>query len=83
MSISAMKQALEALEAQHNWAVANTGAFTKQSLNAIAALRQALAQPDREWVGLTEYQRLRFADRYHIPLKAVEAIEAKLKERNT
>jgi hypothetical protein len=38
--------------------------------------------PKREWVGLSEYQRVRFADRYHIPLEAVEVIEAKLKEKN-
>jgi len=37
----------------------------------------------REWVGLTEYQRLKFADRFHIAMDAVEAIEAKLKEKNT
>lgn len=37
----------------------------------------------REWVGLTEYQRLKFADGMHIPLKAVEKIETKLKEKNT
>jgi hypothetical protein len=38
---------------------------------------------NREWVGLSEYQRVRFADRYHIPLEAVEVIEAMLKEKNT
>jgi hypothetical protein len=48
MSISAMKQALEVLEAQHNWAVANTGAFTKQSLNAITILRQAIAEVEKQ-----------------------------------
>ena len=37
----------------------------------------------REWVGLTEYQRLKFADRFHISEVAIEAIEAKLKEKNS
>ena len=38
---------------------------------------------NREWVGLTEYQRLKFADRFHISGESIEAIEAKLKEKNT
>jgi hypothetical protein len=46
-------------------------------------LRKALAQPKSEWVGLTEYQRVKFADRFHISMDAVEVIEAKLKEKNT
>jgi len=40
------------------------------------------AQIGRKWIGLTEYQRLKFADGMHIPLEAVEKIEAKLKEMN-
>jgi hypothetical protein len=40
------------------------------------------APPKREWVGLTEYQRLKFADRFHISGESIEAIEAKLKEKN-
>jgi hypothetical protein len=35
------------------------------------------------WHGLGINQRIRLADRFHISLDAVEAIEAKLKERNT
>jgi hypothetical protein len=41
------------------------------------------APPKREWVGLTEYMRIKLADRFHISMDAVEAIEAKLKEKNT
>ena len=41
------------------------------------------APPKREWVGLTEYQRLKFANRFHISEVAIEAIEAKLKEKNS
>jgi hypothetical protein len=37
----------------------------------------------REWVGLTEHMKLKLADRFHISMDAVEAIEAKLKEKNT
>jgi hypothetical protein len=54
----------------------------QMAIAAYVALRDRLAQPDREWVGLSEYQRVRFADRYHISLEGVEAIEAKLKEKN-
>jgi hypothetical protein len=36
----------------------------------------------REWVGLTEYQKLRFAEKFRIDTFAVEEIEAKLKEKN-
>ena len=42
-----------------------------------------LKVPKREWVGLTEYQRLKFANRFHISEVAIEAIEAKLKEKNS
>ena len=37
----------------------------------------------REWVGLTEHMKIKLADRFHISMDAVEAIEAKLKEKNT
>ena len=40
----AAEQALEALEKQHNWMVANDGMFQIPSRKAIQALRQALAQ---------------------------------------
>ena len=39
--------------------------------------------PKREWVGLTEYQRLKFADKFHISEEVIKAIEDKLKEKNT
>jgi len=43
---------------------------------AIEALRQALAQPEREWVGLTE------DDLRQIILASIGVAEAKLKEKN-
>jgi hypothetical protein len=45
MSRKAMKLALEALEKQHNWMVANGGTFAVLSLKAISALRRALEKP--------------------------------------
>jgi hypothetical protein len=45
------------------------------------ALRNRLAQPEREWVGLTEYQKFRLADQFHIAVSVVETIEAKLKDK--
>lgn len=70
-----MQQALEALQAvreapaskdeiQRAWIVSDL-------------LRRRLAQPDREWVGLTD------DDLRQIILVAVGVAEAKLKEKNT
>ena len=53
----------------------------------MGTLRQALAQPEREWVGLTDDDHKDFADRTKLlPILAkalAEFIEAKLKEKNT
>ena len=57
--------------------------FGKQLNAAITALRQALEQPKREWVGLTDAERTEAANNAgfgHINI-ALE-IEAKLKEKN-
>jgi hypothetical protein len=37
----------------------------------------------KEWIGLTEYQKLRFAEKFRIDTFAVEEIEEKLKEKNS
>ena len=61
---------------------------------AAAALRERLAQPEREWVGLTEEERRSIREWQRIQeelgpvwapmmLYLYEAIEAKLKEKNT
>jgi uncharacterized UPF0160 family protein len=49
----AAEMALEALEKQHNWMVANGGGemFAIPSKKAINELRQALAEPEQEPVG--------------------------------
>ena len=73
MSIEAMKAALEVLE--------SIGLKTEKMQNAIDLLRLALAQPKREWVGLTEadiYEAMDFDDEFEF----AKAIEAKLKEKN-
>jgi hypothetical protein len=48
MSIEAMKQALESLEKQHNWMVANGGAFAESSKKAIFALEKAIEQAEKQ-----------------------------------
>ena len=50
-------------------------------------LRKALAQPKREWVGLTDEEiheiRLKILDSVATNYEAYRAIEAKLKEKNS
>ena len=62
----------------------------KDCLPQIEALRQALAQPKREWVGLTDEEIYDYADKFlyqhgsNYGIKSFgKAIEAKLKEKNT
>lgn len=43
------------------------------------ALKAALAQPEREWVGLTDEE----IDNFFLLARTWRTIEAKLKERNT
>jgi hypothetical protein len=51
----------------------------------ILALRKALEQPEKEWVGLTEQERNTSEDycKMMIGKAAFDAIEAKLKKKNT
>lgn len=49
---------------------------------AIEALRTALAQPKKEWVGLTDDERYLLMNTIN-PLEYAKAIEAKLKEKNS
>ncbi len=95
MSIKAMGQALEAEKQEPVAWRYETGTFWDrtphwrflESAEQTKGLRtvQALytAPPKREWVGLTEHMKIKLADRFHISMDAVEAIEAKLKEKNT
>jgi len=73
----AAEQALEALE--------DIFGKEKKDVGAINALRQALAQPEREWVGLTdeEVKYLTSHFDWRAPKEQfVSVIEAKLKEKN-
>ena len=46
-------------------------------------LRKALAQPKREWVGLTDEERYLGDARSEQEIEYARAIEAKLKEKNS
>jgi hypothetical protein len=77
MSREAMQIALEALESDP---ISHAGLVSRKQ--AITALRQAL-ETEREWVGLTDddYEELLRTRDWGVYL--IEAVEAKLKEKNT
>jgi len=84
MSREAMEMALDALENSH----ANEPIWKTPIKQAIEALRTALAQPEKEWVGLTDEEKikLRYLVDWTVPLdikKFADSVEAKLKEKNT
>jgi hypothetical protein len=75
----ALKLALEALEAH-----ADIGIKSDKAINAI---KEALALPQRTWVGLTNNDLQPIAEEYRILFGSwvhdfARAIEAKLKEKN-
>jgi protein tyrosine phosphatase (PTP) superfamily phosphohydrolase (DUF442 family) len=99
MSISAMKEALEALENTYAYLPRRWGG-EREADQAISALRQAIAeaeQPDlarvgevgvwgdkREWVGLTNEEIVGFIAFDGASLADfIRYIEAKLKEKNS
>ena len=53
-----------------------------QNIKAIDAIRKVLAQPKREWVGLTEEEKHECYLRIDIWSRCVEMVEAKLREKN-
>ena len=55
----------------------------KDKAAAVYALRQALAQPKREWVGVTYDEVYEFVCTTDSYINLARAIEAKLKEKNT
>jgi len=69
-----MQQALDALDA-YSW---------EQVQVAANALRDRLAQPERQWVGLTkeEAKEISLANRPYV-IDMIAALEARLKEKNT
>jgi len=72
-----MQQALDALE---------KGAWdTLRGRNAAEALRTAIAQPEKEWVGLTDEEMRLIRSDFHGSLDTnayCRAIQNKLKEKN-
>jgi hypothetical protein len=79
MTQEALKLALEALENGDVPTPENVG----KNLDAITAIKQALAQTQDTWVGLTDEEQIEID---HLALSRVQAVqmtEAKLKEKNT
>jgi hypothetical protein len=69
-----MQQALEALDSDN----------PDIQLRTAIVLREKLAQPERQWVGLTkeEAKEISLANRPYV-IDMIAALEARLKEKNT
>lgn len=79
--------ALEALQESKPIDIDDPAAFYR-SAHAIEALRVALAQPEREWQGLTDQDYEAMAEKYVTncyfdTLKYARAIEVRLREKNS
>lgn len=93
MSKTALKLALETAEQiacadyRHWEELASLSEFerwARSRANHIAyALRTALAQPEKEWVGLTDAEAMEIEDKSPDIRWAIIQAEAKLKEKNT
>ena len=97
MTKEALKLALEALELNNDkWkSLADSGDagywraedqdHYKQTNKAITAIKEALAQPQRPWVGLTSEDRLsaKLQDTPNSIDAVIDYIEQALKEKNT
>jgi len=75
-----MQMVLDALESLQAWP--ETPENFKR-FRAIEALRTALAQPEKEWVGLTDAEAMEIEDTSPDIRWAIIQAEAKLKEKNT
>ena len=75
-----MQMVLDALESLQAWP--ETPENFKR-FRAIEALRTALAQPEKEWVGLTDAEAMEIEDKSPDIRWAIIQAEAKLKEKNT
>ena len=81
-----MQMALDALEEAQDYTSCPTysPSMTQQCATAAVALRARLAQPEREWQGLTDEEMMMIYGQSHEGKKYSlgRAIEAKLKEKN-
>ena len=57
--------------------------FSWRRFDALVAIKQALAQPQRPWVGLTDEEVIEISHLALTRVQAVQMTEAKLKEKNT
>ena len=73
-------QALDALEMCTNDRMSPS--YLIKNTEAIEALRTRLAQPEKEWVGLTDEDRWELVQKTPSFDEVVAAVEAKLKEKN-
>jgi hypothetical protein len=80
-----MQQALDMLVEPHphiRTSFTDSIKYREKINQVIEALRTALAQPEREWVGLTDDEIIDAFDPFLNNIEQGRAIEAKLKERN-
>ena len=84
MTKELLKRALEALEADELDMVDDgSGNMVFRKEQAITAIKEALAQPQRTWVGLTAKEKHEFRYSHMTTADFIDAIEAKLKDKNT
>ena len=79
-----MQQALDALEEINKLSVGENAICLPAEIDtAMDALRDRLAQPERQWVGLTkeEATEISLANRPYVT-DMIAALEARLKEKN-
>ena len=72
----ALKLALEAFDSM-------IGRKPERVEQAITAIKEALAQPQRTWVGLTYEEKHEIRYSHMTSAEFIEFIEAKLKDKNT
>ena len=72
-----------AFEALHYCEALNSS-VEKQKMQAITAIKEALAQPEREWIGLTdeEIDKMYETQAWDARRSYARNIEAKLKQKN-
>ncbi|MFZ9326836.1 MAG: hypothetical protein ACO24H_05185 [Polynucleobacter sp.] len=72
-----------ALDAMESFEGGTNGLYKGEFAEERKALRDRLAQPEREWVGLTDDEVDQFYADTVDEFQFYQAIEAKLKEKNT